>query len=185
MPGPYPLDTGAPQLLFVSALTDLWTVPSPVGSNFQNSQDRPGAIRREFNGVYKCVQFGASLTTNVTAALAQGDIACYVSPAGNATLDELILADEPNSAIGAGVVMSATGVPATGGPYQGWLLVGGTTTLDQAIGGTTPAVGNELTTTSATAKTLTKRAAVTDMAVGILVDNTISAAPVVNVNFPW
>jgi|SRR5215469_11639061 len=171
--GPGALDNVGFAQGFISALTDVDTV----------ARDLLGVIRRELNGFYKYVQFGASRTTNVTASMAAGDVACYVISAGSLDIDRLTLVDEPNSVLGAGVVMAA--IPSTGGPYFGWLQVCGTTTLNQAIGGTTPAAGNEVTTTGASAKTVTKRAAVTDMAIGILVDNNVSATPVVNINFPF
>lgn len=170
--GPGALDLGGFPQGFISALTDVDTV----------ARDMLGAIRREINGFYKYVQFGATRTTQVTASLAAGDVACYVLGT-TVDLNKLTLVDSANSAVGAGVVMGV--IPNTGGPYFGWIQVCGTTTLNQAIGGTTPAAGNEITTTGASAKTVTKRAAVTDMAIGVVIDLSISATPNVNVNFPF
>src|SRR5215469_16560289 len=100
-----PLDVGGSPQGFVSALTDVDTV----------AKDQLGAIRYELNGTYKYVQFGASRTTNVTAALALGDCVCYVLSAGSADLNRQTLVDSANSTAGAGVVMGT--VAATGGPY--------------------------------------------------------------------
>lgn len=169
--GPGPLDTGAACYMFVSALTDVDT----------SARDQLGAIRRELNGTYKYVQFGASRTTNVTASLAAGDVACYIV-ASTTDAGRLTLVDSANSILGAGVVMGT--VASTGGPYYGWIQVGGVSTLNQAIGGSSPVAGNALTTTSASAKTLTKRAAATDQLCGVLFDNGTSSTPVVSLTFP-
>ena len=144
-----------------------------------------GCTRYDEGHLYKYVQFGATRTTNLTGALAAGDIACYVMGA-TADLDLMTLVDEPNSAVGAGVVMAA--VSATGGPYYGWLGIKGVFTLDNAIGGSSPVAGDALTVgpvTTASAKTLTKRGNVADGYCGVVVDVNVSAAPVVNVDFSY
>lgn len=148
----------ANQIGFVSAITDIDTT----------ARDTPGSIRYDVNGVYKYVQFGATRTTNLTGALAAGDIACYVLGT-TADLDLMTLADSANSAVGAGLVMAA--VAATGGPFYGWLKVIGIGTLSGAPAGS-PSAGDDLTNASASAKALTK--VVTDAAphVATLVDAT-------------
>lgn len=156
---------------WVSALTDIDTV----------ARDQLGAIRRALNGFYKYVQFGATRAGNVTAALAAGDVVCYVVGT-TADLDRLTLADSPNSAVGAGVVMAP--IPNTGGPYFGWIMVCGTCQLNNALGGSA-AAGNEVTSTGATAKTLTTKAAVTNISAGVAIDVSVAASPIVNINFPF
>jgi hypothetical protein len=108
-------------------------------------------------------------------------VACYVVGT-TADLDRLTLVDSPNSAIGAGVVMGS--VPNTGGPWFGWIMVCGTCQLNNALGGS-PAAGNEVTTTGAATKTLTVKAAVTNISAGVAVDVSVTASPVVNINFPF
>jgi hypothetical protein len=160
--------------LHVSALTDVDV----------SARDPIGSIRYDQNLVFKYVQFGASSTGQVTAALASGDIACYVvGTAGpGSLLDNMQLVDSANSAVGAGVVQAT--ISASGGPYFGWIQIKGVANLDQTVGGS-PSAGNGLTTTSASAKGLTKMAAVTNQYVGVLVDNSTASAPVVNVDFPF
>ena len=158
----------ANQLGFVSALGDIDTY----------ARDTLGSIRYDANGVSKYVQFGASRTGQVSAQLVVGDVVCYVVGT-TADLDLLTLVDEPNSAVGAGVVWGyptdVTGttvkVATTGGPYYGWIKIKGTVTLSNAAGGSA-AAGNALTTSSASAKTVTKRANEADQTVGVLVDAT-------------
>lgn len=156
---------------YVSQLSDVDT----------SARDMLGSIRRQLNGFYKYVQFGATRTGQVTGALNPGDVACYVIGT-TADLDRLTLVDSPNSAIGAGVVMGV--VPVTGGPYFGWIMVTGTCQLNNALGGA-PAVGNEVTTTGATTRTMTTKAAVTNIGTGVAVDISVPASPIVNINFPF
>lgn len=156
--------------LFVTALTDVDT----------SARDQIGAIRMEQNGDYKYVQFGATRTTNVTAALASGDIACYVVGT-TADLDLMTLVDSANSAIGAGAVLAT--IPATGGPYYGWLKIRGRMTLDQTMSGS-PAAGDMLTCAGAAAKLMAKRTAAAQTADATMVDVSTPAAPVVLLSFP-
>lgn len=159
---------------FKSNLTDIDTTP----------MEDLGCTRYDEAHLFKYVQFGASRSTNLTAALAAGDVVCYVM-GSTADLDLMTLVDEPNSAVGAGVVQAA--VLATGGPYYGWIGIKGPFTLDQTIGGS-PSTGDALTVgpvTTASAKALTKRGNVADGYVGVLVDNSTSTAPVINADFPY
>lgn len=173
--------SAALQIGFVSALTDLDTY----------ARDQLGSIRYEASGVFKYVQFGSSRTGQVSAALVQGDAVCYVLGV-TADLDLLTLVDEPNSAVGAGIVaapagasgvsgQSAVTIPTSGGPWFGWIQVGGTVTLSAAPGGS-PAAGAALTTTSASNKKLTATAAYTNQYVGVYIDATNFVA---NIDFPY
>ena len=130
--------------VFVTALTDV--VPAS-----QASQDSPGDLRIENGKVYKYVKFTG--TTNVAA----GDVVCYTTAADGVTVDGA------NTANGAGVAMAAV---ASGSAQNGWILVEGLVTLSTAFAGTSPAVGNNVTTAGATAPAVTKAAAVTDLIVG-------------------
>lgn len=161
----------ANQLGFVSAIGDIDTT----------IRDTLGSIRYDVNGVYKYVQFGASRTGQATAQLVVGDVVCYVIGT-TSDLDLLTLVDEPNSAMGAGVVVGystdTTGttvkVTTTGGPYYGWVKIEGVITLSAAAGGSAVA-GDALTVgpvTTASAKQVTKRGNVADGYVGVLVDAT-------------
>src|SRR5215469_2778408 len=150
----------------VAGITDIDTV----------AKDILGSLRYEQNLVFKYVQFGANSTGQVTSALASGDICCYVigSAGPGSYLDQLIQVDEPNTILGAGVVQGTVAV--TGGPYFGWVQLLGIATLDQTVGGS-PSAGNSVTATSASAKTLTKMAAVTNQYNGVLIDNSTATAP--------
>jgi hypothetical protein len=162
----------SPIVAFTTQLTDIdITAKEPLG-----------AIRSDQNHVYKYVQFGASTTGQVTAALAAGDVACYVNASGNATDDMLQLVDVVNTNLGAGVVQAT--VSATGGPYYGWLQIKGVATLDQVIGGST-AVGVPLTVSGATSKTLNAATSAPCQIVGWLVDSSTTSAPVVALAFPF
>jgi hypothetical protein len=169
MPGP--LDSQGFSQGFVSALTDIDTY----------ARDMVGSIRRELNGIYKYVQFGSSIATGPTAAIPAGSTVCYVLPAGNATLQRMMLCDSANSALGAGVAQGS--VPAGQGLQFGWIQIRGTATLGAAL--QSGAVGNNLSTTGAVALGMKVAAAVTDQIVAEAVDLTTAAAPVVLLNFPY
>lgn len=134
---------------FVTPLTSVLPVA-------QAQQDTPGDLRIEGGKVYKYVTFSG------TNAVAAGDVVCYTDTT------ELIV-DHANAAVGAGVAMAAV---ASGSQQNGWILIEGKVTLSSGVGGTTPANGNQVTTTAATAGTVTKAAAVTDQVVGTIIDVT-------------
>jgi len=160
---------------------------SDIGDVDTTARDTLGSIRYDVNGVYKYVQFGATRTGQVTASLVKGDVVCYVLGT-TADLDLLTLVDSANSVVGAGVVQGTNGVlaanvavPATGGPYYGWVKIRGLVTLSNAAGGS-PAAGSILTTTSATAKQVTVITTATSQVVGSYIDATNHIA---DVSFPY
>lgn len=140
---------------FQTALTDVWAT----------QYDALGDIRIENGKVYKYVKFSG------TTAFAAGDALCY-------TDNTCTIVDAANAAVGAGIAVAANAA-LTG---FGWIQIGGLATLNQAIGGTTPAAGNVLTNTAAAAKVLTKAAAVTDDSVAVAVD---IANKIVQLTYPW
>lgn len=141
---------------FQTALTDVWAT----------QYDALGDIRVENGKVYKYVKFTG------TTAFAAGDALCY-------TDNTCQIVDAANAAVGAGIAVAAV---AAGTVQYGWIQIGGLCTLNQAIGGTSPAAGNVLTNTAAAAKVLTKAAAVTDDAVAVAVD---IANKIVQLVYPW
>lgn len=146
------------QQVFQTALTDV----------FSTQYDALGAIRIENSKVYKYVKFSGTTT------VAAGDVMCYV-----VSDTSLQTVDGANSAVGAGMAMAAV---ASGTVQYGWIQIEGVATLNQGIGGTSPAAGNQVTTTSASAGTVTKAAAVTDQIVGVVV---VVASKIVDLQFPY
>lgn len=131
---------------FVTALTDVLAATNAV-------QDTPGDIRVENGNVYKYVKFTG------TTGVAAGDVVCYTTAADGVTVDGA------NTAMGAGVAMAAV---AAGSAQNGWIQIKGKATISGAFQGTTPAVGNRVTTALAVAPGVTKAAAVTDSTAGVI-----------------
>ena len=138
-----PVSTGFAQS-FKAALVDVDTVAiEPLGM-----------IRYERNAVYKYVKFSG------TTSIAIGDVLCYVaSDTTNQTVDGA------NTALGAGIAIT---VVAAATVQYGWIQIEGVATLSMALAGS-PAVGDGMTTASASAGAVTKSAAANSMIVGNVV----------------
>jgi len=100
-----------------------------------------GSIYELDNKRYKYVKFSGTTAINV------GDVLCYVSSDQN-----LQTVDGANTAYGAGVAINAVG---TGTVLYGWIQITGIAVMSQTAAGS-PAFGDYLTTSGATAPNATK-----------------------------
>lgn len=102
--------------------------------------EAPGTIRYENNAVYKWVGFSGTTTVAV------GDFVCYLAFASDGNAYSV---DGANTKLGAGVAMAAiaSGSLTTGAVAyaQGWIQIQGLAILSTTIAGSSPVLGNPLT----------------------------------------
>lgn len=144
--------------VFVTALTEV----------DNQAYDVPGDIRAENGNFYKYVKFTGTTT------VAAGDVMCYVSTDTTQTT-----VDGANTAFGAGVAMAAV---ASGTVQYGWVQIKGTATLSTAFAGTSPAVGDSMTTNGASAPAVTVAAAILNQVVGYIAN---VAGKIMSCDFPF
>lgn len=142
--------------VFQSPLTDvqIWTANQTIG------REPIGSIRMENNAVYKYVAFSGA------NAIAAGAVVCYVAFASDGSL---VLTDNANTALGAGVAMAAVpaGMIASGATYYatGWIQIKGVAAVANAPAGA-PTIGQNLTTSGGAAGNCTLVTANTQQVLG-------------------
>lgn len=127
--------------LAIAGIKTTWK--SNIGDLDTTAQDDPGSIYYGESKTYKYVKFTG--TTAITA----GDVVSYT------TTDGFTVDNANTTVLAAGVAVTSL---STGTVYYGWIQIGGVATLNQALAGT-PAVGDALTSSGATAGAVTKNAA--------------------------